>query len=287
VLSLRFPAWYEVRTGMRASSIFRLLLVGVPALVAAYWLLLFFAQRAMLFPRSFGAAPPRPGDAEQLWLSTPVGRIEAWYLPPATPPSAPAPLLLFAHGNGELIDHWSAGFVEPRAWGFGVLLVEYPGYGRSEGAPSEASIRAAMLAAYDWAKADQRVDARRIVAHGRSLGGGAVCLLAAARPLAALILESTFTSVRAFAPRFGGPSFLVRDPFDNLAVLADYRGPLLVLHGERDEVIPSTHGRALAATRADAEYRGLPCGHNDCDAPWIHVHPFLAKHHLLGSVTPR
>jgi uncharacterized protein len=272
---------------MRASGILRLLLVGAAALVAAYWLLLFLAQRAILFPRAFSAAPTRPGGAEQLWLTTPAGRVEAWYLPPATLANAPAPLLLFAHGNGELIDHWGSGFDEPRSWGFGVLLVEYPGYGRSEGSPSEASIRAAMLAAYDWAKGDKRVDARRIVAHGRSLGGGAVCLLAAARPLAGLILESTFTSVRAFAPRFGAPGFLVRDPFDNLTVLADYRGPLLVLHGERDDLIPCAHGRALAATQASADYCGLPCGHNDCEAPWPHVRPFLAKHRLLGSVIPK
>ncbi len=272
---------------MNAQRIARLLLFGLPALIAAYWLLLFLAQRAILFPRPFGATPSRPPSVKQLWLTTPRGRIEAWFLAPAASTGTPAPLLLFAHGNGELIDHWADAFDEPRAWGFGILLVEYPGYGRSEGSPSEAGIRDGILAAYDWAKAQPQIDATRIVAHGRSLGGGAVCLLARARPLAALILESTFTSVRAFAHRFGAPERLVRDPFDNLEALAHYAGPLLVLHGEHDELIPPAHGRALALARRDAEFRSLPCGHNDCAAPWPEVRAFLAKHHLLGAVMKR
>jgi fermentation-respiration switch protein FrsA (DUF1100 family) len=269
---------------MNVPRIARFLLLSVPALIAAYWLLLFLTQRAILYPRPLGATPSRPPSAKPIWLTTPAGRIEAWFLAPAAGTPAPAPLLLFAHGNGELIDHWGNAFDEPRAWGFGVLLVEYPGYGRSEGSPSESSIRDGILAAYDWAKAQPDVDATRIVAHGRSLGGGAVCLLARARPVAALILESTFTSVRAFAHRFGAPELLVRDPFDNLAALAHYPGPLLVLHGERDELIPPAHGRALAAAHQDAEFRALPCGHNDCAEPWPEIRAFLAKHQLPRAV---
>jgi uncharacterized protein len=256
----------------------RFVLLGVPAIIASYWLLLFLAQRSILFPRPRWAPPGHPSGVEPIWLTTPSGRVEAWFLPPAVRSGTPAPLLLFAHGNGELIDHWASAFDEPRAAGFGVLLVEYPGYGRSPGSPSEASINAVMLAAYDHAKARPDVDSTRIVAHGRSLGGGAVCLLATARPLAALILESTFTSVRAFASHFGAPGILVRDPFDNLAALARYPGPLLVLHGERDEIIPVAHGRALARAHARAEFRGLPCGHNDCADGWPIIRDFLSKH---------
>ena len=69
---------------------------------------------------------------EQIWLNTSFGRVEAWYLPAIEPAPERAPLLLFAHGNGELIDYWPEEFDEPRRWGAGVLLVEYPGYGRSE-----------------------------------------------------------------------------------------------------------------------------------------------------------
>ena len=83
---------------------------------------------------------------------------------------------MFAHGNAELIDYWPEEFDEPRRWGAGVLLVEYPGYGRSDGAPSQDSITESMLAAYDWARQHADVDASRIIPYGRSLGGGAAAI---------------------------------------------------------------------------------------------------------------
>jgi hypothetical protein len=73
-------------------------------------------------------------------------------------------VLLFAHGNGELIDHWPAEFDEPRSWGMAVLLVEYPGYGRSAGFPAQPTIAAAMAAAYDWIRTQPSLDANRIIA---------------------------------------------------------------------------------------------------------------------------
>lgn len=82
-------------------------LIAAIALVVAYWALLFFAQRSMLFPRPpASGTPQRPPFADQIWLTTSFGRVEAWYLPPIGAHSGPAPLLLFTHGNGELIDYW-------------------------------------------------------------------------------------------------------------------------------------------------------------------------------------
>lgn len=243
------------------------------AVLLSYWAVLFLVQRRLLFPAPPVTGGVPPADARQIWLPGLEGDTEAWFLP-ATRSAGPTPLIVFGHGNGEVIDYWPDEFTEPREWGFAVLLVEYPGYGRSPGRPSEASIRRAFLAAYDWASAQPEIDTARIVGYGRSLGGGAVALLSRERALAALILESTFTSTRPFARGFGAPSFLVRDPFDNEEAVRTFDRPLLIIHGERDEVIPTVHGRTLADV-ADVPIHLLPCGHNDCPRPWDVVSGFL------------
>jgi hypothetical protein len=130
------------------------------------------------------------------------------------------------------------------------------------------------------------VDPARIVSYGRSLGGGVAARLATRRQVAALVLESSFTSLRSFARGFFAPGFLVRDPFDNLTELSRYRGPLLVLHGERDEVAPFAHGRALAAAVPGAVFVPMRCGHNDCERPWPDVLRFLARHEIVNGMPP-
>ncbi len=264
---------------MRPALLGAVVLMG---LLAVYWAGLFLWQRALLFPApSLAGAAARPHDAETVWLEIPGGSVEAWYLPPLVGTGGPAPLLLFTHGNGELIDYWPTAFKEPRSWGLAVLLVEYPGYGRSAGAPSQRSVTAAVVAAFDWARRRPSVDATRIIAYGRSVGGGAATALAGERPVAAMILESTFTSVRVFARRYGAPALLVRDRFDNLAAVRRFTGPLLVVHGEHDEMIPVAHGRALHAAQPSSELYLMPCGHNDCQQPWPAIKRFLARHQLL------
>ena len=254
-------------------------IVAVIAIVSLVWTV----QRRILFPaRRAGDASAELAAAggEAVWLEAGGVRSEAWYLP-ARRGSGPGPLLIFTHGNGELIDDWVGEFELPRSWGMNVLLVEYPGYGRSGGSPSERSIRAAMVAAYDWAGARPEVDLKRIVAYGRSLGGGAACALARQRHLDALVLESTFTSVRSMARRLRVPGFMVLDPFDNLELVREFDGPILLVHGTRDAVVPVEEARALHAAAARSELELLACGHNDCPRPWPRVREFLAGHRLL------
>ena len=261
----------------------RRVILAFAAFVALYLAAVFVGQRSLLFPRpSVARAPARPADATSFWLVTGAGRVEAWYLPPKIENGA-APLLIYFHGNGEIIDYLPAYFEEPRAWGMAVLLVEFPGYGRSEGAPSEASITAAALSAFDWAARQKHVDASRIVAHGRSLGGAAATFVAAKRPVAALVLESTFTSVRSFAHRFLVPEFFVRDPFDSLALLRTYAGPALLFHGDRDDIIPFAHGEALARAARGGRFHRLSCGHNDCPAQWAAIRGFLIEHSIVRA----
>jgi pimeloyl-ACP methyl ester carboxylesterase len=193
------------------------------------------------------------------------------------PVTGPAPLLIYTHGNGELIDFWAGEFAPIRAAGIHVLLVEYPGYGRSRGRPSEASITGTLLAAYDRMAHDPRVDATRIVGHGRSLGGGAIAQLAARRPLAALILESTFTSLADIIRGFGIPDWLIANDFDSRAALAGFTHPLLLMHGERDVNIPVAHAHALHKAISGSTLQLLDCGHNDCPRQWDLVLGFLER----------
>jgi uncharacterized protein len=250
----------------------------------AYVVAVLFLQRRALFPMPH-AQPVvvRPEESSQVWLSTPDGSVEAWYLPPLTRGTTRAPVLVFFHGNGELIDFLPYEFQAPREWGMGILLVEYPGYGRSGGSPSQTSVTAGVLAAHDWLALQPSIDGRRVVAYGRSLGGGAAAILAAQRGAAALVLESTFTSVTSFAHRFWIPEFAILDPFDNLSAVQTFRGPVLVLHGEQDELIPPTHAKALAQVSTRSELHLLTCGHNDCERPWGLVRKFLAAN---GIVSP-
>ena len=258
-------------------------LVVVPlAVVVVYLTFLFVVQRSILFPMPPGVPPgPRRG-VEEVRAKHDGGEAYALYLAPVEPRQH-TPLLMFMHGNGELADYWVDEFDAARQAGMGVLLVEYPGYGRAPGSPSEQSITDSSLALYDWAAKDPRFDPRRIVAFGRSLGGGAAVRIAISRPVAALILESAFTSVADFAARFLAPAILIRDPFNNRASLARYRGPLLVMHGRHDTIVPFAHGTELAAIVPGAKFIELDCGHNDCVRDWKSIGEFLRS---AGVITP-
>lgn len=248
---------------------FRLVgLIAVGYLI--YSALLFAFQRHVLFPRhAIGPSPAvKPPEARAIWLNLAAGPVEAWFLPPLGKAARPFPLVIFAHGNAELIDDFPAELQLFRHMGMGLMLVEYPGYGRSAGRPGQRSITEAFISAFDQAVQWPDVDPARIVFFGRSLGGGAVCALAGHRRPAAILLMSAFTGVKAFTTRFLLPGFLVRDPFDNIAALKAYDGPVLIIHGDRDEVIPYSHALALHRAAARSRLLTVPCGHNDFAPGW-------------------
>ena len=258
-------------------------------LYLAYCGFLFMMQRQMLFPRYLIATPSNNEDIsglEKIWVNTNFGKVETWFLPPAdSQVSGPAAAVIFAHGNGELIDFWPHELKQFNRFGVGVLLVEYPGYGRSAGTPSQKSITEAFSGAYDALVAREDVDPSRIVLLGRSVGGGAVCSLAVNRPSAALILMSTFINTRSFASKYFCPGFLVRDPFDNLAVVGNYKAPVLVVHGKFDDIIPYLHGKTLHKAANQAKMITYESGHNDCppnwDTFWHDIETFLHDSDLI------
>lgn len=265
-----------------------LILVGIALLLyLIYGGFFYLNQRAILFPRHLIAVPsttPVVPGMEQMWLETGAGRVEAWFLPAyptATQANEAAPLVIIAHGNGDLIDHWPAPVEELRRQGFGVFLVEYPGYGRSQGTPTYQAIRETFLLAYDTIVRHPQTDARRIILLGHSVGGGAVTMLAEERPSAALILFSTFTSVADLAGERWLPAFAILDPFDNLAAVRRYPHPVLIIHGKHDRTIPYTHGATLHAAVQNGQLLALDCDHNGCveewDQFWLDLRPFFAR----------
>jgi len=235
------------------------LILTIVCAYAAYVGLFYIVQRNLIFPGQHWPALPAYAPTQEgidaIWLETSQGKVEAWYLSPiGEPQEQKIPTMIMTHGNGEMIDMWVEPAREVRRQGFGVLLIEYPGY---------------MLLGYDWLVAQPQIDPDKIVIFGRSIGGGAACALAAQRPSAALILFSTFQSVTSMAKARWLPSVLVKDPFDNLSVVENYSRPILLLHGDHDEVIPYAHSEVLHAAAPDSELITYDCGHNDCVQDWI------------------
>ena len=245
-----------------------------------YVALLFVLQRSLLFPGTRLASPhaldSAPHGVEQVWLGTSFGRVEAWFFDGSNGP--PTATLIFAHGNGELIDHWRLEMEDFADLGFNVLLVEFPGYGHSEGKPTRATLHEAFTKGYDWLIERSQVDPERVVAWGRSIGGGVASDLALSRPVKALILQSTFSSMATLARRsFGTPGFLLRDRYDVARAVAQFEGPVLLLHGARDEVIPYRHSERIAGVRDGLDVIALDCGHNDCSPCWGEIREQIAR----------
>lgn len=230
--------------------------------------LLALLQRKMIFPGTDLPAGEPVGlaeaGAEQLWLHNEEGKVEGWYLPgQGVSADKPGPAVIIAHGNGELIDGWLTGTAERyRQSGVSVLLPEYRGYGRSEGTPSQEHITRDFVRFYDQLAARPEVDKERIAFHGFSLGGAVLASLARKRRPAGFILQSTFTNIADMAPGLPVPQFMITDPFDTLEVVEALDVPVLVVHGERDEVIPFEHGKRLAKAARNAEFVTHAGGHH-------------------------
>ncbi|MCF8070314.1 MAG: alpha/beta fold hydrolase [Desulfobacterales bacterium] len=237
-----------------------------------YCLFLYFKQRHILFPRrhivTYQDEDIHKKDVAmgKIWLKTDQGAVESWLYAPrgGFKNKEPAPAMIIAHGNAQIIDFWAEEVLTLTAMGLSVMLIEYPGYGRSTGSPSQKSISDVFIKGYDELISHRGVDSKKIILFGISVGGGAVCSLAKTRNAAAMILVSTFTGIRAFASGFFAPAFLIRDPFDNLSVVKNYKGHVLVVHGTKDTIIPYHHGEALYNAAINGKMISYDADHNDC-----------------------
>jgi fermentation-respiration switch protein FrsA (DUF1100 family) len=228
-------------------------------------LLMWAAARSMYYPlrypRGDWSSRERLG-AEDVWLTTRDGvRVHGWWLPEA----GTRRVTLYLHGNGGNITHREAIVPVIRDAGSALFLLEYRGYGRSEGRPTEKGLYADADAAYDHLLA-RGYDAKQIVVHGESLGTAVAVELAARRPCGGLVLASPFTSAQAVAHRvlpLLGPMLVWS--YNSQRRIGRVRAPILVLHGDRDDVIDFEFGRELfeAAPEPKFFWRVEGAAHND------------------------
>ncbi len=239
------------------------------ALVVCYiaWLgVALVIQGRMIYPGAWMLdAGPQPSLASgAVVLTRDIGdelAVEAFFVLSSRDQQGPAPLVVIFHGNGELIDHYLPEAQALASEGFAVLLPEYRGYGRSRGTPGKAAITEDAAHFVELAAADARVDPARTIYIGRSLGGAVAADLARTRPPNALVLESTFTNMASMFRRAFLPPVVVRHPYNAAETLRGYDGPLLIIHGSDDKVVPASHSRALARIRPDARHFEPESGH--------------------------
>lgn len=242
--------------------------IGVGSVYAAVVGLMYVYQRdLMYFPDQIRRVPPSHyamlAGVQEVELKTADGlRVYAWYWPP---PEGRPTMLLF-HGNGGSLRSQRYRLKYFKEAGMGVLMPAYRGYAGSDGTPSEEGLYTDARTALDWLNAQGIADTR-IVIYGESLGTGIATKVAAEREFAAVVLESPYTStVDVAADRFWfvPVSMLMKDRFESLARIAQVHEPLLIMHGEADEVIPQSFGRRLfdAANEPKEGYWPKMAGHN-------------------------
>lgn len=242
--------------------------------------------RQMLYPAPPVPVPsPPPPPLEEVWLDLPTGdRVLAWSFIPHNL-RAEAPVVVFFHGNGENLEtvRWSGMFEELGGLGVAVLASDYPGYGRSTGVSSEEGLNATGDAALAWVR--RRYPERPLVVAGWSLGAALAIATTSRHPEAArgLIALSPWTTLREVAvgifPEFAVKAML-RETYDSRSAARTIHVPALVVHGERDDLIPVGQGEEIAALLGSS-CRWVPvprAAHNDLfSAPetWNAIGEFL------------
>ena len=239
--------------------------------------LLWRFQERIAFPAP-RAPVPHPPDVglphgERVEVIAESGtRLVGWFLPPGETGRdgkgrGGAAALLWFYGNGENIASIWPVLRDFQPPGVALLVLDYPGYGASDGRATEAGVYETADAAYAYLRARAEVDAARIFVYGRSLGTAVASYVAARHAVAGLILESPFTSAAEMSGQHYGlfPRRILRLGLDNVARIARVRCPVLVFHGTADRLVPIEMGRRVAAA-APGPVEVVPiqdAGHNE------------------------
>ncbi|MCH7745609.1 MAG: alpha/beta hydrolase [Chloroflexi bacterium] len=238
----------------------------------------FVARQTNLLDRYFLYFPEReifltPGNVglvyEDVFISTSDGvKLHGWFVPGKSDLT-----LLWFHGNAGNISRRvdNIALLHERL-GANIFIIDYRGYGRSEGSPSEQGLYLDAEAAIEYLRSREDVKDDRLVLFGRSLGGAVAVEMAVRHQVYALIIESSFTSVKAMAKgahpvlsRLFPVGAVVRGKYDSLSKIKEVRSPVLVIHGNQDEIVPYIMGQELydAANEPKTFYSIEGSGHND------------------------
>jgi uncharacterized protein len=200
---------------------------------------------------------------ENIFLTTSDGiKIHGWFVPALDAKTT----LLYFHGNAGNITGRLPKIVLFHLMGLNVFIIEYRGYGISEGLPTEKGVYQDAMAAYDYLVGKRKVDPKTVVIYGVSLGGAVAIDLASQKPEAALIIDSSFTSAKDMAKVIFpiAPSFLIKSKFDSQVKIKTVRAPKLFIHSIDDEVVPYILGRRLfSQSLAPKSFLTIQGTHND------------------------
>ena len=281
----RFAAnlWRNTGAGWRLARILLLFCVGVAAAI------MMFEHRFIFYPAQYpagrwdvaswrgGAEGEITPQIEDCWLTAQDGtRLHGWLTTPQRMEGgAPVPLhtetvILYFHGNAGNISHRYPMLVQFSRLPARVFIIDYRGYGRSEGRPSESGLRQDARAAWNYLTEERGFRPKQIVIFGKSLGGAVAIELASEISPAGLIVQSGFTSIPDMAAEHFPfiPRFLVRTRMDALARIPHVRCPILFIYSPADEIIPYAHGQRLfaAATAPKQFHEVAGAAHNELDA---------------------
>ena len=213
---------------------------------AAFAALMYVVQRSLMyFPETVRTAPAAAGlpQAQELVLDTADGeKVIAWHVPPR----GEAPTVLYFHGNGGSLRLRVDRFQRIAAAGVGLVALSYRGYGGSTGKPTEQGLINDARAAHAFAA--ERYP--RIALWGESLGTGVAVALAAEKPVTRMVLDAPFTSTLDIARAnhwYLPVRLLMKDQFRSDQRIARVKVPVLIMHGEVDQIIPIAHGERLFA----------------------------------------
>jgi len=195
-------------------------------------------------------------------------KLHGWYVPYASSTVT----LLILHGNAGNIGHRVPWIEMLHQTGAGILIIDYRGYGNSEGRPYEEGLYRDAQTAHEWWRKERNHTGEKLVLVGESLGGAVAVDLAARVPVAGLIVQSTFTNAWDVANTIlplGLLQPLAGVHFDSAAKIAGIRCPKLFIHGSRDEIVPYRLGKKLYELSPPPKefYEVQGAGHNDL--PWV------------------